>query len=155
MLTSKQHTCSASVNLETEMSSLWQAEILFVNILSCSIPHPLLSQIPINITLKYLTANRLTEEILLSNTNIWLFSRFMVHIKFSCQSIFEAAASYLQNFKTVFKINNPMADIKRIIKLPQSNEHYIQRFTHKYFTICLLLVFKPLLVSISPKREMS
>jgi hypothetical protein len=48
-----------------------------------------------------------------------------------------------------------MADIKRIIKLPQSNEHYIQRFTHKYFTICLLLVFKPLLVSISPKREMS
>jgi hypothetical protein len=70
------------------------------------------------------------------------------------QQLFEGTVKYLQNFNTLSNINNPMADIRKIVKLPQSNEHYIQRSTHKQFTICLFLTFTSLLVSASPKREM-
>jgi len=43
---------------------------LFVIILACTVPHPLLSQGLMNISFRYGTANRLTEKILLLITNV-------------------------------------------------------------------------------------
>lgn len=128
-----QYICKLS-----EMLPLWQAGILSLIILACTIPDPLLSQGPMNISLTYRTANRSTEEILLSSTNVWLLSTLLVYIKFYFLLLFEGTVKYLQNFNTLSNIKNPMVDMTQVIKLPRPtniiyNDPLINSSQYVYF----------------------